>query len=84
MTGEGTQLESGLALAPHLAARCVLDVKRTMAFQRGAARAIEAARARFPGETIEIVYAGTGPFAPLVRPLLSMHGLRFTGTGSTL
>jgi hypothetical protein len=78
MSGEGTQLPSGLALAPDLAARCVFDEKRTLAFQRGVACAIEAARLRFPGETIEVVYAGTGPFAPLVRPFLSMRGVRFT------
>jgi hypothetical protein len=66
LTGESTQLPSGLALAPHLAALCVLDEQRTAAFQRGVALAIEAARARFPGETVEVVYAGTGPFAPHV------------------
>jgi hypothetical protein len=45
LTAESTQLPSGLALAPHLAALCVLDEKRTAAFQRGAALAIEEARA---------------------------------------
>ena len=78
MTFENTQLPTGLALAPHLAASCVLDEKRTIAFQRGVACAIHEARVRFPGETIEVVYAGTGPFAPLVRPLLSVYGVRFT------
>jgi hypothetical protein len=78
LTEESTQLSSGLALAPHLAAQCVLDEKRTAAFQRGTASAIAAARARFPGETIEVVYAGTGPFAPLVLPLLPMPDVRCT------
>ncbi len=75
---DSTQLTSGLALAPHLAARCILDEKRTVAFQRGVLRAIAAARARFPGETIELVYAGTGPLAPLVWPVLHLCDVRFT------
>jgi len=75
---ESTQLSSGLALAPDLAAQCIFDEKRTAAFLRGTSSAIEAARARFPGETIEVVYAGTGPFAPFVVPLLPRGGVRFT------
>jgi hypothetical protein len=75
---DGTQLASGLALAPHLAAQCMLDEKRTVAFQRGVLRAIDAARARFPGQTIEVLYAGTGPFAPLVWPVLHLRDVRFT------
>ena len=78
MTWESTQLPSGLALAPDLAAQCVLDKKRTAAFLRGTASAIATARERFPGETIEVVYAGTGPLAPFVVPLLPMSGVRFT------
>lgn len=78
MTWESTQLPSGLALAPDLAAQCVLDVKRTATFLRGTANAIAAARERFPGDAIEVVYAGTGPLAPFVVPLLPMSGVRFT------
>lgn len=75
---DDTRLPSGLALGPHLAAQCILDAKRTAAFQRGVASAIAAARTRFPGETIEVLYAGTGPFAPLVRPVLHLQDVRFT------
>lgn len=78
MKWESTQLASGLALAPDLAAQCVLDEKRTAAFLRGASSAVAAARERFPGETIEVVYAGTGPLAPFVVPLLPMSGVHFT------
>ncbi|HEV7241535.1 MAG TPA: class I SAM-dependent methyltransferase [Thermoanaerobaculia bacterium] len=78
MTWESTQLPSGLALAPDLAAQCILDEKRTVAFLRGTSGVIAAARERFPGETIEVVYAGTGPFAPFVVPLLPRSGVRFT------
>lgn len=78
MTWESTRLPSGLALAPHLAAQCGLDEKRTAAFLRGASLAIGAARARFPGRTVEVLYAGTGPFAPLVLPLLPLPDVRCT------
>ena len=78
LTEESTQLPTGVALAPHLAAQCLLDEKRTAAFQRGVAAAIDAVRARFPGETIELLYAGTGPFAPLVLPLLPLPDVHCT------
>lgn len=78
MTDESTQLPSGLALAPHLAAQCALDGQRTDAFRRGVALAIAAARERFPGEPIEVLYAGTGPLAPLLLPLLPLPDVRCT------
>ncbi len=42
---------------------------------RGARDAIGHLRARFPDETLEVVYAGTGPLAPLVLPLLASDAL---------
>lgn len=78
LSGDGTQLPTGLALAPDLAAQCRLDEKRTAAFQRGVAAAIDVARERFPRTTIELLYAGTGPFAPLVLPLLPLPNVRCT------
>lgn len=58
-----TRIESGVALSPSLAAQCLLDGARTAAFLRGARAAIHAARTHSNGA--EVVYAGTGPFAPL-------------------
>lgn len=63
------RLASGLALSPRLAAQCLLDGPRTAAFLRGTLAAISEALRRFPDEAIEIVYAGTGPFATLALPL---------------
>jgi len=60
-----TELVDGVALSPMDAALCLHDYVRTWAFAEGARRAIEAARIRFPGERIRVLYAGTGPFAPL-------------------
>jgi len=54
---------------------------RTAIFARGLRDAITEARRRFRGETIEVLYAGTGPFAALAVPLmtvLSPSDVRFT------
>ena len=53
-----------IALSPSSAAGCLLDSVRTAAFVRGVHAALQEARRRFPNEVLEIVYAGTGPFAP--------------------
>jgi hypothetical protein len=54
---------------------------RTAVFLRGVDSALTEALRRFPGETIEVVYAGTGPLAPLVIPILPRYAdapVRFT------
>ena len=53
-----------VALSPSLAAGCLLDSVRTAAFVRGVHGALQEVRRRFPSDVIEVVYAGTGPFAP--------------------
>lgn len=76
-----TILSSGKAIDPYSAATCVLDLKRTSAFARGVRSAIAAARAKFPGEAIDLLYAGTGPFAPLAllqTAFCSAGDVRFT------
>ncbi len=66
-----TRLDIGRALSPRDAARCILDIARTTAFIRGVYDAVGTLRNRFPGEKINLLYAGCGPFAPLVLPVVT-------------
>src|SRR4028119_129739 len=80
-TAPSRRLTAGLALSPDLAAQCLLDGPRTAAFVRGSLRAIQEAERRFAPSIIEVLYAGTGPFAPLaflLMPFLDPAKVRFT------
>ncbi|HEY2093161.1 MAG TPA: hypothetical protein VGJ81_14855 [Thermoanaerobaculia bacterium] len=61
---------SGVAIGAEDAAACAKDARRTAVFLRGIRDAIGEAQRRFPGERLNVVYAGTGPLATLVIPLL--------------
>lgn len=79
--GSERVLDSGVAIGPDAAAACLFDHVRTRQFLRGVAAGLRLLRERFPGETLRVVYAGTGPYAPLVLPLATVFGpdeVRFT------
>src|SRR5437868_2591262 len=76
-----TALACGLAISPLDAALCIADGPRTSKLLRGVVAAVEAAQARWPGEAIEVLYAGCGPFAALVVPVarrFDARRVRFT------
>lgn len=66
----GTLLPSGEALTSIPAAGCVYDIFRTTKFLRGVYKAIQ--KQFESNDCIEILYAGTGPFASLILPLLPL------------
>ncbi len=65
-------LQYGFALSAKHAADCIKDYKRTKAFISGTYQAIVKVKEKFKGEKLNILYAGSGPFAPLVIPILSL------------
>lgn len=76
-TGEGSRdarpvaLAAGTALAPRDAARCLVDFQRTAALGRGVAAAAVELAGRSARRPVRVLYAGCGPFATLVLPLLA-------------
>ncbi len=66
---EESWLAQGYAVSPYLAARCLVEVYRSQQFLRGVYAAMQAARQRFPGQRLHILYPGCGPYATLILPL---------------
>lgn len=69
-------LPCGKALGTAWAAYCIRDVNRTRCFIRGIFKAAQRLRERFPERPLELLYAGTGPFATLVLPLITAFSAR--------
>jgi hypothetical protein len=67
---EDSLLANGVAINPQAAAHCAVDYQRSVVFIRGVYAAINTLRLRFGDTPLEILYAGCGPFATLLLPLL--------------
>jgi len=65
-------LPSGVAISPSAAAHCLLELKRTAVFLRGIKKAIDT-KIIGNSEPVRILYAGSGPYATLITPLLTMY-----------
>ncbi|MFY0631757.1 MAG: hypothetical protein JXR05_15435 [Flavobacteriaceae bacterium] len=69
---EDIQFENGIALCPTFAALCVVDLMRTRQFIRGVFKAVKEVRSQ-KNTPVKVFYAGTGPFATLILPLLTKY-----------
>lgn len=65
-------LNGGIALSFDHAADCLQDYYRTARFIKGVYLSIQELLLRFPGEKINILYAGCGPFATILLPVLPL------------
>lgn len=63
------ELSEGVAINPHAAALCVADYRRTIMFMRGLYGALQAQIQS--SKSITLLYAGCGPYATLLLPLLT-------------
>lgn len=71
-----THVSGGIALSSYDAAICVKEYLRTSRFIRGTYLAIRELMERFPGQQLNILYAGCGPFATILLPLLPLFDAR--------
>ena len=69
---ENIKTQAGLAIGPRAAALCIVDMMRTRKFLLGIKEAIEERLKINPGQPVTILYAGTGPFASLLTPLITV------------
>ncbi|RUT72266.1 hypothetical protein D0817_01210 [Flavobacterium cupreum] len=69
-----TLIKGGVALSSSGAADCVDDYLRTVFFIKGVYQALTKLCLDFPERSINILYAGCGPYATLILPLLPLFG----------
>ena len=77
----GVPTASGTALSLNHAAACLLDYHRTTKFLNGMVALIREKQQQYPNETINIFYAGCGPYAPfitLIAPLFNPEEVKFS------
>ena len=67
-----TNTSLGLAVSPVIAAKCLQDIARTRCFIQGIKQAIDDKLSDNNG-SVQILYAGTGPYGLLLLPLLLIY-----------
>lgn len=67
---ESISLDKGLAVAPDIAAWCFMDYLRTHRFMKAIYQASKLKVNQYPHRKVNILYAGCGPYCPLILPLL--------------
>jgi predicted RNA methylase len=72
-----SNLSNGLAISPMMAAWCARESLRSAAFIQGAGAALEQAARNCAGRPLRVLYAGCGPFALLVLPLMALWPASF-------
>ncbi len=72
LSKERTRLQTGTATSPADAVNCFSDTLRTVKYLRGGYQAIQDLLKIFPNKRLHVVYAGCGPFAPLMLPLCAL------------
>jgi predicted RNA methylase len=72
ITDADIMLPSGKAVSTIKAAHCLLEFQRTAVFFRGIYKAVCRLKADSPSQTIHILYAGCGPYATLLTPLVAL------------
>jgi len=70
--GNEVSVKGGIALSSSGAADCIDDYLRTIYFIKGIYKAITKLSDDFPQKSINILYAGCGPYATLILPLLPL------------
>ncbi|ADK16084.1 hypothetical protein WX45_03670 [Clostridium ljungdahlii DSM 13528] len=69
---EDYYLPKGKAIGTVWAGMCIKEFMRTKKFVRGVFLGMKCAKEKFPNRKINILYAGTGPFATLMLPLTTI------------
>lgn len=70
-TAKEIETDSGLAISAQFALKCIEDIYRTRAFTAGLYQAITDKLEKNPEKTIQVLYAGCGPFATLMLPIIA-------------
>jgi len=66
------QTTGGQAISTYTAVLCITDMMRTRKFLLGIKEAVEERLKTYPGKAVTILYAGSGPFATLLTPLITV------------